>query len=214
MKQMLFIAATLLLSVKGFSQSAKYVDAMKKNISAISDVGKNNNAADLANSFQRIAEAERTQWLPYYYAAYLTALQAVASNANVATNDVTADKATELLDSAQKILGKENSEIYVVRAMIATAHMIVDPQSRYMQYGPEISNALATAKKLDSTNPRPVLLEAENLFYTPEFAGGGKDLAKPLFEKAKQLFVSFKPETDLSPNWGKSDLEFFMKNYQ
>jgi hypothetical protein len=196
-----------------FSQSERYVPAMKKNISQLDSIGIKNNAAELANNFQRVADAEKTQWLPYYYAAYLTAYQALTTQDN-SIKDEMADKANSLLESAQKILAKDNSEIYVIKAMIATAHMTVDPQNRYMTYGQEISNSLKKAEALDSTNPRPVLLQAQNLYFTPEFAGGGKDIAKPLFEKAKELFASFKPANELSPDWGKASLDFFLKNYE
>ena len=63
-------------------------------------------------------------------------------------------------------------------------------------------------------NPRPVLFEAENKFFTPEAYGGGKDVAKPLFDTASKLFDNFKPETDLSPNWGKSTLQYFLSQYK
>lgn len=213
MKKAIILSFTLLLFFSAFSQSDKYVNAMKKNIALIDSVTIKNNALELANNFQRIGDAEKNQWLPYYYAAYLTSFQALTTK-DVSAKDELADKATTLLESAQKILGKENSEMYVITAMIATAHMTVDPQNRYMQYGNEISQAIQKSEALDSTNPRPVLFQAENLFHTPEFVGGGKDVAKPLFEKAEKLFATFKPENELSPNWGKDALEYYMKNYK
>lgn len=203
----------LALSVTAFSQSDKYVSAMKKNIGMIDSAIARNNTAELANTFQRIGDAEKNQWLPYYYAAYMTAFQALTTQ-DASKKDEIADKAQGLLDKAQDILGKENSEIYVIKSMIATAHMTVDPQGRYMTYGPAISEAIKKAETLDPTNPRPVLLEAQNLFYTPEAFGGGKAAAKPLFEKAQGLFDNFKPETDLSPNWGRSNITYFMQNYK
>lgn len=186
---------------------------MKKNIALIDSAIAKNNMIDLANNFQRIADAEKNQWLPYYYAAYLTALQGIMIQDNT-QKDALADKAGSLLSAAQRILNKDNSELYVVTSMIATIRLTVDPQTRYMTYGPEITAAIQKSEKLDPTNPRPVLLEAQNVFYTPESFGGGKEAAKPLFEKASKLLGTFKPETELSPVWGKSLLDFFMKNYQ
>lgn len=133
---------------------------------------------------------------------------------DVTKKDDLADKAMELLTKAETILGKENSETDVIKSMIATARMTVDPQSRYMTYGAVISQNIEKSESLDSTNPRPVLIEAENKFYTPEQFGGGKDVAKPLFDKAKQLFDNFKPESDISPTWGKSSLQYFLSQYK
>lgn len=213
MKKVLFLSLLLSLASAGFSQSDRYIDAMKKNISQIDSVALKNNISELANNFQRIAAAEKNQWLPYYYAAYLTVVQVLLKPGGDNQDEV-ADHAGDLLDAALRILGKENSETYVIRAMIATAHMTVDPQSRYMQYGPEISQSLHRAQALDPSNPRPVLYQAQSLFHTPEFAGGGKEVAKPFFEKAKKLFAEFKPENELSPAWGKIALDYYMKNYE
>lgn len=213
MKRTFLMVAFISFTCFTYAQSDKYVSAMKKNISMLDSVMENNNATALANNFQRVAEAEKTQWLPYYYAAYLTAMQATMTQDNSKKDDM-ADKATTLLKSAEDILGKENSEIYVIKSMIATAHMMVDPQTRFMSYGQESSQDLKKSEALDSTNPRPVLLQAQFLFYTPAAFGGGKDVARPLFDKASQLFATFKPADELSPDWGKSALDYFMKNYQ
>lgn len=213
MKKSILFAAFVLFAAFTFAQSAKYESAMKANISKLDSMVVNNNEDDLANSFIRIGDAEKTQWLPYYYAAYCKALQALTEKDN-SKKDALADKATELITKAESILGKENSETDVIKSMIATAHMMVDPASRYMTYGQDISNNIQKSEALDSTNPRPVLIQAQNTFYTPEQYGGGKDAAKPMFTKAKQLMDDFKPETDLSPSWGQLSLNYFLSQYK
>ena len=67
MKKFLFIAA-IVSSVAAYSQSDKYTDAMKQSLSLFDSA---KTAADLENAaaaFQRIGDAEKTQWLPYYWA--------------------------------------------------------------------------------------------------------------------------------------------------
>jgi len=174
---------------------------------------KTNNSIDLANNFIRIGDAEKTQWLPYYYAAFCDVVSALTEKDNT-KKDALADKATELISKAETILGKENSETDVIKSMIATAHMTVDPQSRYMTYALQINENIARAKAFDPTNPRPYLLEAQNKFYTPEQFGGGKEVAKASFDKANDLYNSFKPESDLSPTWGKTTLDYFLAQYK
>jgi len=44
------------------------------------------------------------------------------------------------------------------------------------------------------------------LFGTPPQFGGGKDKAKPVFEKAVQLYKDAKPK-DLYPRWGQKQSE-------
>jgi hypothetical protein len=213
MKRTFLLAILISASTFTFAQSDKYESTMKSNISQLDSLMAKGNFEELANNFIRIGDAEKTQWLPYYYAAYCISAEALQEKDNT-KKDALADKATEQIKNAETVLGKENSETDVIKAMIATAHMTVDPQSRYMTYGQEISENTEKAETLDPTNPRPVLFEAETKFFTPEAYGGGKDAAKELFDKANQLYSSFKPETDLSPNWGKTTLDHFLSQYK
>jgi len=212
MKKLSLIALAISLASASFAQSDKYVSAMKGNIAQI-DSASMGKGTELANNFERIGDAEKTQWLPYYYAAYCTIIQGMVEQ-DASKKDAIADKAKGFIDKAEAILGKENSETDVIKAMIATVYMTVDPQSRYMTYGPQIKELTEKSKSLDSTNPRPLLLQAENTFYTPEAYGGGKDVAKPLFDKASALDEAFKPETEISPNWGGPAIKYFLSQYK
>ena len=213
MKKLFFLAAIICFASFAFAQSDKYTTSMKANISRLDSMMMNNNGTEVSNNFERIADAEKTQWLPYYYAAYCTVTEAYSEKDN-SKKDAIADKAQQLIDKAEAILGKETSETDVIKSMVATSHMMVDPQNRYMTYGPASAEFLEKAKTLDPTNPRPVLLEAEAKFYTPEAFGGGKEVAKEYFDKAKVLNDSFKPETELSPNWGGGALQYFLSQYK
>ena len=208
----------LLLTIIGFynfsyAQSDRYTTTMKANIAQLDSIVFKNNGNELANTFTRIGDAEKTQWLPYYYAAYSIVMQALLDT-DVSKKDAMAEKAKELITKAEAITGKENSETAVIKAMIATVQMTVDPQSRFMTYGALINENIQKSQNLDATNPRPLLLQAQNTFYTPEQFGGGKDAAKSYFDQAKEKFDSFKPETELSPSWGKSSLDYFLEQYK
>ncbi|MEP6594888.1 MAG: hypothetical protein ABJA71_03030 [Ginsengibacter sp.] len=209
MKKTLFLFVIISFSNFLFAQSDKYSAAMKKNISQLDSAYQNGNAAELANNFERIGDAEKTQWLPYYYASYCNVINAFMEKDKTKT-DAIADKAEQLITKAEEIIGKENSETDVIKSMIASAHMMVDPQSRWMQYGKASSENIEKAKQLDPTNPRPVYLEGQAKFYTPEPFGGGKAIAKPLFEKALTMFETFKPSNELDPTWGKTTTEYFL----
>ena len=209
MKKTILAVLIFGLCITAFAQNDRYTPAMKKNIAMLDSVIQKGNAKELANNFERIGDAEKTQWLPYYYAAYSNILITYTEK-DKSKVDAIADKAEELITKAEGLAGKENSEIDVIKSMIASAHMMVDPQSRYMQYGAASSSNIEKAKALDPTNPRPVYLEAQAKFYTPTAFGGGKDVAKPLFEKAISMFDTFKPETDLHPTWGKAAAQYFL----
>jgi len=209
MKRTFFLIAIISFSNFLSAQSDKYAAAMKKNISMLDSVYQKGNAGELANNFERIGDSEKTQWLPYYYASYCHVMKAFTEQDKTKT-DAIADKAEQLITKAEEIIGKENSETDVIKSMIASSRMMVDPQTRWQQYGPASSENIEKAKQLDPTNPRPVLLEGQAKFFTPEAFGGGKAVAKPLFEKAIPMFDAFKPESDLHPTWGKSTTEYFL----
>jgi hypothetical protein len=213
MKKSITWIIAILITSAGFAQQPSYEEAMKSNITQLDSMMAKGNFLELAQNFERIASVEKTKWLPYYYAAYCTVVNAYREKDND-KKDAIADQATQLLHMADSLLGKETSETDVIKSMIATSHMMVDPASRYMTYGQDASDYIQKAESLDSTNPRPVLLQAENKFYTPEQFGGGKEPAKEYFDKADSLDKNFKPETDLSPNWGRSAIQYFLSQYK
>ena len=196
--------AALLMMTAPFAQSEKYVGAMKKSLADFGEAKTAEQLMAVSASFQRIADAEKTQWLPYYYAA-LTQVMRGHYDPKLDKDEV-ANGADALVAKAEAIDGK-NAEIFIVKNMSATMHMLVDPMARWQAYGAKAGEALAMAKKLDPQNPRIYYLEGQGIFGMPENFGGGKANAKPLFEKSVKLFETYKPATELSPMWGKDNAE-------
>ncbi|MEJ7770022.1 MAG: hypothetical protein WKF89_19540 [Chitinophagaceae bacterium] len=209
MKKILLVLAITASATVSFGQNEKYEKAMQSNIAMLDSAMVKGTIATLSNNFERIADAEKNQWLPYYYASYCTVMSAFTEKDKNKTDGI-ADKAEELIKKAEAIAGKENSEICVIKSMIASSHMMVDPQSRWQQYGPASSSNIEKAKAMDPANPRPIYLEGQSKFYTPESFGGGKAPAKELFTKALQMFDTYKPESNLHPNWGKATTQYFL----
>jgi hypothetical protein len=212
-KQFLLSVATFLIALASFSQSEKYTKAMEQLVPAVDTTRNVDGLNTLANSFQRIADAEKNQWLPYYYAALANVsaayMMSMGQMGMADKTDPLADKAEGLLNKAAE-LSKDNSEIYCVKKMIASLRLIGDPQNRYMTYGPAAEEALATAKTLNPGNPRVTLLEAQDKLFTPEQFGGSKTEAKQLFEEAIKKYEAFKPETSIHPAWGLQQAKYFL----
>jgi hypothetical protein len=214
MKKLIVLLSFSLAATAAFAQSEKYVKTMEEKVAALDTTWSANGLKELANTFERIATAEKTQWLPYYYAAlanvnmgYQSMNPSGPSDASVI--DPIADKAEGLLNKADA-LSKDNSEIYVVKKMIASLRMMVDPMNRYMKYGLEANAALEKAKSLNAENPRVYILEGQDKFYTPEQFGGSKEEAKKLFEESLKKHEAFKPESSIHPRWGKSVSQYFL----
>jgi hypothetical protein len=203
MKKLLFIVMAIFCLNIAFGQSDMYQQKMKETLSLMESAKTTQDRQEVSAQFERIGDMEKTQWLPYYYAAL--------ANINIGWNDQKADK-DKLAERSKAMIAKaqnidNNAELFVLANMVATQQMTVDPQNRWMTYGTEASKALEFAKKIDPNNPRIYYLEAMSIFNTPAAFGGGKEKAKPVFEKAVELFKTFQPATTLSPKWGQKQAE-------
>jgi hypothetical protein len=206
MKKLVFTAAVVFMMFSSFAQSEKFTGAMKKNLAAMDTAFRNPaDLLNLANSFERIANAEKNQWLPYYYAAFCQVNCGFMEQDKTKVDGI-ADKASLLIAKADSLM-PGNSEISCIKSMIASCHMMVNPMQRWMQYGQESSSNIDAAIKQDANNPRPYYLRGQGLKYTPEQFGGGCKTAKPQLETALEKFDTFKPATELDPNWGKPIVE-------
>jgi hypothetical protein len=209
MKKLFLIAAVSFLVTGAFAQSEKYMASMKANIAAIDSSFKNPaNLLELSNKFERIATAEKTQWLAYYYAAFCQVNYSYMEQDKTKV-DAIADKATELIDKAEA-LQPNNSEISCIKSMIASSHMMVNPMQRFQEYGPEAQSFIDAAMQQDPTNPRPEYLKGQGLKYTPEQFGGGCATAKPVLQSSLAKFGTFKPASEIHPIWGKQRVEMLI----
>lgn len=212
MKQ--FLLALLLMGniVTVSAQSERYTAAMTKQTADLDSAGTFNPEAlqQKGNTFERIADAEKNQWLPYYYAAYTQVMQTFMIKDKSQIDPLT-DKASANLDKAEA-LSPKNSEISCLRSLVATARLTVDPMTRGMKYGPEAAAQLAAAKSYNPENPRVYMLEGQSLLFTPEQWGGSKTKGKETLELALTKFAAFKPESAISPKWGEEYTRKLLQN--
>ena len=205
-----FLSALLLLgAVTLYAQSAKYEPAMKNALAQMEAAKSTADFQAASNTFERIGDAEKTQWLPYYYAGLCLATPGWSDTKM--DKDDNALKIKALCDKAAAI--ENNADIMCLRSMAATQQMVVDPQNRWQTYGQEAARDRAEGHKLDPNNPRLYYLDGMSVFNTPATFGGGKANAKPIFEKAVALFNQEQPKP-LYPNWGKDQAEAMLKQCQ
>ncbi len=154
---------------------------------------------------ERAASARPTDWLPRYYQAraYLRMGFAMYQSTDE-QKDAAFDQADAALDAAGKLSGADQAELLILRAYVFQGRIMVSPMTRGMVYTGRVAEALAAARKLSPDNPRLYLVLGNDAYFRPAMFGGGPDKAKPLFEKSKALFATFRPATVLSPNWGEN----------
>ena len=211
MKKLLF-AMCLMTGIIAFSQTA-YDKVMTEKIASIEKHQTADEFTALANDFKRIGDKEKTQWLPYYYAAFSTIQKGrmAMREGKVADLDPIAADAQKSLDLAMD-LSKDNAENLILQKMIHGLKMMVNPQERFMSEGMLAADALSKAEKIDAGNPRITLMKAEDTYFTPEQFGGSKARGLELFQKSLDQFKIYKTKSALDPSWGKGEAEYFLAN--
>jgi len=161
---------------------------------------KEGKSTEASAMFERIAAAEKTSWLPNYYVAFVNTTSAFSEKDPVKL-ELLLTKAQDALD-VELIKDQNNSELYVVQALIYTAYVVADPVTNAPKYSGRIMEAYGKAKALNPNNPRAVFGEADYQLGGAKWTGVD---TKPLcaqVNKAIELFATFKPETPFSPKWG------------
>jgi hypothetical protein len=166
-----------------------YVSAMKKQIQAMKTIQNLEQSQSVINGFVRIAEAKTTEWLPFYYAAYLQTM--------------------ELMSKADKI-APNNSEITALKGFIIMGKLAVDPMSRGQELSPLAMQTFGKAIALDKENPRATTMMAQMEQGMAQFFGQGPEKACGLARVGLELFAKEEAkinENYLLPTWGKREAE-------
>jgi hypothetical protein len=191
------------------NEGSRFETIMLENLKKLDTASSSTSLLELANSFERIGNVEKTKWQPFYYASYCYAVMASMSPEKSNIDPLT-EKAEQLLLKAEE-LDKNNSEISCLFAMINSYRILVDPMNRFPTKGKEVFSLLGKAKAENADNPRVYLLNAMIQYRTPEAFGGGKDPAKKSVEAAIEKFNSFQRKDPLAPNWGANQAKFLLK---
>lgn len=208
--KILLLSLFLFVGITVIAQTS-FEKAMTEKVAQVEQQKTSDEFTALANDFKRIGDKEKTQWLPYYYAAFSTIQKGrlAMRDGKMAELDAIAAEAQKSLDLATN-LNKDNAENLILQKMIHSLKMMVDPQSRFMSEGMLAKEALEKAEKADPANPRISLLKAEDTYFTPEQFGGSKTKGLELFQKSLDQFKVYKPKSTLDPNWGKGEAEYFL----
>jgi hypothetical protein len=209
MKKIILIScvAVLLATTNLVAQSARYAPTMKTNLELLKNAKSMQDYNSVAAAFTRIGQAEKTLWVPYYYAA-LAKLHGAMNDQNV-DKDAIAAQVDSLLSSAEAI--QPNSELSTLHYYNEVLKMTVNPAARFMEEGPLLEKYYGQAVAQDSTNPRIYFMKGQTVFHTPESFGGGPAAAKTLFQKAVDLYATQDSTKDFKPKWGKEDAEAMLK---
>ncbi|MEN8203685.1 MAG: hypothetical protein ABFS28_13900 [Bacteroidota bacterium] len=200
MNTQIALLALLLASASLSGQDKPYESTMLRTIESLHKATEKEDYLSCASQFERVANAEKIRWLPYYYSAYSLIILSFEES-NGAEKDLILDRAQEMLDRALE-LEPDESELHALQAFLYPSRILVDPMNRGMAYMEKIFVSLERAKSLNPENPRPWFLEGMNKLNLPPAMGGGAEVARPILEKADARFRAFTNEDPLWPDWG------------
>jgi hypothetical protein len=201
MKKIILIIGIAAIALSGIAQANKYQEAMTSAIETLDNISAHDEYLACASRFERIATAEKTLWMPYYYASYSLVVLSFEESDGI-RKDLILDRAQALLDAALELEPKE-SELHVLQAFLYPSRILVDPMGRGMEYMGLMLTSLETAKTLNPENPRIYFLEGVNKANLPPSMGGGPEEALPLLKEAVTKFEAFQNSDPLWPRWGE-----------
>ncbi|MBG7613615.1 hypothetical protein IU405_15275 [Polaribacter sp. BAL334] len=186
-----FLFIGLFFALNATSQS-NYEKGMQQAF-ALWDEGKLTEASQL---FERIAAAEKENWLPPFYAAYIEILGSFGIKDETILN-AKLTKAQKLLDDATSI-SENNPEIIITQALLNTAYIAFDGQRYGMTMSGKNSQLYAKALQIAPKNPRVILGNAEWNMGAAKFFGQS---TKPFCDEIKRAIEIGKEE--------KNDIPFY-----
>ncbi len=184
--------------------------AYEKGMTKAFELWENNKQDEAINFFERIAKAEKENWLPYYYAAqvHITMTFGLKDAEEIESR---LKKAQDFLNEA-KTFSQNNAEILIMEAMLNTAYVAYNPSI----YGPTLSAKVEElyqkAKSIEPQNPRATLYHAEWKMGSAKFWGKDPKAFCPEIEKAILYFEKETQDTPFYPQWGKDQVKRVQQN--
>ncbi|MFD1064174.1 tetratricopeptide repeat protein [Winogradskyella litorisediminis] len=195
MKQFITLSFALFLAIT--NAQSNFEKGMKKAF----ELWEADKTEEAENLFERIANAEKDNWLPHYYITQINSLKSW----NVKDETILKaqlDKAQKHLDLAMSF-SENNPELLVMQAQVYTNWVAFDGRTYGMKYAAKVSELYQKAKQLDPNNPRAAFGAADWEMNSAKYFG--KDTAPycEAISNSVKLFDSYKLESKYHPNWGK-----------
>ena len=159
--------------------------------------------------FERIAIAEKDNWIPYYYAAS-TLVYTSFEIKDVTMIDEILKKAETFIKAGQK-LSPNNSELVTLEGVMYTGYVAMDPQAFGMVYSDKINNLHTHAIAIDESNPRAQLNKIEYSMGAAKFFGQDLSHFCDSIKKTRIMFENQKAPVPFYPNYGGDRVDVLLK---
>lgn len=146
MKNLLIIIC--LLSSLSLIGQDQYMKGMEK---AFGLWGENKTTEAVA-LFERIAQAEKDNWLPSYYAANVLIVSSFSTKDKALVNEMLEKAKVHIATAHDR--SPDNSEVTTMEGLLYTGYVAMDPATFGMTLSPKIMEMHKKAVTLDPANPR------------------------------------------------------------
>lgn len=200
----LFIVICLLTSLTLVGQD-QYTKGMEK---AFGLWGENKSTEAVA-LFERIAQAEKENWLPSYYAANVLIVSSFATKDKAIVNEMLEKAATHIATAHER--SPDNSEVTTMEGLLYTGYVAMDPATYGMMYSMKIIELHQKAVELDDNNPRAHANLIDYEIGSAKFFNQELEPFCKRLEKVIPMFDNQKKDYPFAPSYGKERAEASMK---
>ena len=197
--------AMMLASAGTLSAQTQYESGMEKAFGLWTDA----KPIEASALFERIAQAEKDNWIPYYYAANTLITASFATKEETKVNEML--KKAEIFINKGHSLSSDNSEMITLEGTMYTAYVAMDPMTYGMKYSNKIINLHSKAIALDPENPRAQLNKVEYEMGTARFFGEDMTTFCSSIKKTMPFFENQNTTVPFSPQYGEDRIESLLK---
>ena len=195
------LKAIIMLSVFTINIQAQGGLQLRKCISQLESAKTMDELLSSEQNFLNLVDEGKKLHHAYYYVSLNNLYLASIDTLRAEDYCLRADKYLHKLDS----ISPNNSEVYVLLAMCASAKINVDKAKRALKFGAAANKLCDRAITINQNNPRAYLAKARTTMIIPPKLGGGPKFAVKHYQKALEKYKTFEPLDDLEPNWGEKE---------
>lgn len=205
MKTSMLIFASLFFVMTAFAGVQHYQQTMGKTLGEFAQAKTVEDFRNTGNRFMMIANAEPEEWLPLYYHAHCYIMMSFVERTNPEKRDEYLDEAAISVEKMVK-LAPDQSEVFVMRGLLYSARLMIDPMTRGQQYSAMSAQSIGRALGIEPDNPRARYMQIANEMGTAQFFGS--DISSSC-EKAQKLYEDwdgYRAASAIHPQWGKDQV--------
>ena len=156
MKTIIYLCIAL-FTITATAQSP-YEDGMKKAF----ELWGENNMVEASNLFERIATAEKENWIPVYFVSQVNVIKSFGEKDPVVLK-AQMDKALDFLNQVKVLTEDDNPYVKVLEGQYYTAWIASDGMKYGMKYAGKVSALYAEALAMAPENPIVVLVKQSGM---------------------------------------------------